>query len=77
MVAALSSQAATLNTHTRYLHEKIVSYAERLGATLPGELSVCMFVCTGTEANDLAVRIARAKLNLFIYTSLTKQSIYS
>ncbi|HET6591966.1 MAG TPA: aminotransferase class III-fold pyridoxal phosphate-dependent enzyme [Xanthomonadales bacterium] len=60
VVAALSSQAATLNTHTRYLHEKIVSYAERLGATLPGELSVCMFVCTGTEANDLAVRIARA-----------------
>jgi len=60
VVAALSRQAATLNTHTRYLHENVVAYAERLGATLPGDLSVCMFVCTGTEANDLAVRIARA-----------------
>ena len=60
VVAELSKQAATLNTHTRYLHENVVAYAERLGATLPGELSVCMFVCTGTEANDLAVRIARA-----------------
>ncbi len=59
VVAALSKQAATLNTHTRYLHENVVNYAERLGATLPGELSVCMFVCTGTEANDLAFRIAR------------------
>lgn len=59
VVAALSKQAATLNTHTRYLHEHVVNYAERLGATLPGELSVCMFVCTGTEANDLAFRIAR------------------
>ncbi|MDZ4729480.1 MAG: aminotransferase class III-fold pyridoxal phosphate-dependent enzyme [Xanthomonadales bacterium] len=59
VVAALSKQAATLNTHTRYLHENVVNYAERLSATLPGELSVCMFVCTGTEANDLAFRIAR------------------
>lgn len=59
VVAALSKQAATLNTHTRYLHENVVSYAERLSATLPGDLSVCMFVCTGTEANDLAFRIAR------------------
>ena len=59
VVEALSRQAATLNTHTRYLHENVVAYAERLGATLPGDLSVCMFVCTGTEANDLAVRIAR------------------
>jgi len=60
VVEALCRQAAVLNTHTRYLHENIVAYAERLAATLPGELSVCMFVCTGTEANDLAVRIARA-----------------
>ena len=59
VVAALSKQAATLNTHTRYLHENVVNYAERLGATLPDDLSVCMFVCTGTEANDLAFRIAR------------------
>jgi 4-aminobutyrate aminotransferase-like enzyme len=60
VVDALCRQASTLNTHTRYLHENIVAYAERLGATLPGDLGVCMFVCTGTEANDLAVRIARA-----------------
>jgi len=59
VVNALSEQAATLNTHTRYLHENIVRYAERLGNSLPGELSVCLFVCTGTEANDLAFRIAR------------------
>jgi 4-aminobutyrate aminotransferase-like enzyme len=60
VVEALSRQAATLNTHTRYLHEGIVRYAERLAATLPEPLTVCMFVCTGTEANDLALRIARA-----------------
>jgi 4-aminobutyrate aminotransferase-like enzyme/Ser/Thr protein kinase RdoA (MazF antagonist) len=59
VVAALSRQAATLNTHTRYLHDSVVRYAERLTATLPPELSVCYFVCTGTEANDLAIRIAR------------------
>jgi len=59
VVAALSRQAATLNTHTRYLHDNVVEYAERLGNTLPGDLSVCMFVCTGTEANELAFRIAR------------------
>jgi len=40
-------------------HENVVRYAERLRETLPGKLSVCMFVCTGTEANDLAFRIAR------------------
>jgi len=59
VVQALSRQAATLNTHTRYLHDNVVRYAERLADTLPGDLSVCMFVCTGTEANDLAFRIAR------------------
>jgi len=59
VVDALAAQAATLNTHTRYLHEKVVEYAERIGKTLPGDLGVCMFVCTGTEANDLAFRIAR------------------
>ena len=59
VVEALSRQASTLNTHTRYLHDNVVRYAERLAGTLPGDLSVCMFVCTGTEANDLAFRIAR------------------
>jgi 4-aminobutyrate aminotransferase-like enzyme len=59
VVEALNRQTSTLNTHTRYLHKNVVEYAERLGSTLPGDLSVCMFVCTGTEANDLAFRIAR------------------
>lgn len=56
---AISRQAATLNTHTRYLHENILAYAEALTATCPDELSQMMFTCTGSEANDLAVRIAR------------------
>lgn len=60
VVSALTRQASTLNTHTRYLDENIVRYAERLGDTFPGDLGVCMFTCTGTEANDLAFRIARA-----------------
>lgn len=60
VVEALSRQAATLNTNTRYLHETVLDYAERLLATMPPELDTCMFVCTGTEANDLAWRLARA-----------------
>jgi len=60
VVEQLTKQIATLNTHTRYLHHAIVEYAEMLAETLPGDLSVCTLVCTGTEANDLAYRIARA-----------------
>jgi 4-aminobutyrate aminotransferase-like enzyme len=59
VVAALAEQTGLLNTHTRYLHEHVVELAERLAANLPGDLSSCYFVCTGTEANDLAVQIAR------------------
>lgn len=59
VVEALRTQAATLNTHTRYLHEGVVRLGERLGSMLPGDLGSCFFVCTGTEANDLAVEIAR------------------
>jgi acyl-CoA reductase-like NAD-dependent aldehyde dehydrogenase len=58
VVAALADQSALLNTHTRYLHEHVVTLGERLGSMLPGELGVCFFVCSGTEANDLAVEIA-------------------
>ena len=58
VVEALTRQAQLLNTHTRYLHHNIIEYAEMLADTLPGDLSVCTFVCTGTEANDLAYRIA-------------------
>ena len=60
VVATLAKQAGTLNTHTRYLHHAIIEYSEMLAATLPGDLSVCSLVCTGTEANDLAYRIARS-----------------
>ena len=59
VVAALAGQTGMINTHTRYLHEHVVELAERLGASLAGDLSSCYFVCTGTEANDLAVQIAR------------------
>lgn len=59
VVEAITSQTAVLNTHTRYLHEGIVDYAETLTATFPATLSQAMFTCTGSEANDLAVRIAR------------------
>lgn len=58
IVAALSDQAAELNTHTRYLHETVVDYAERLVATFPPGLSQVMLTCTGSEANDLALRVA-------------------
>ncbi len=57
---AIAEQSALLNTNTRYLHTTIVELAQRLSETLPGKLSVCMFVCTGSEANDMALRIARA-----------------
>ncbi len=60
VVEALCTQAQMLNTHTRYVHHGVVDYAEKLASTLPGDLSVCMMVCTGSEANDLAYQIARA-----------------
>ena len=60
VVQALAQQAATLNTNTRYLFESAIEYAERLTTTMPGDLSVCMFVCSGSEANDLAWRLAKA-----------------
>jgi len=60
VVEAMATQAATLATHTRYLHDGILELAERLLALFPPELSHAMFTCTGSEANDLAFRIARA-----------------
>ena len=60
VVEAISRQAGVLNTHTRYLHENVLDYAERLLARFPPELNTAMFACTGTEANELAVRVARA-----------------
>jgi 4-aminobutyrate aminotransferase-like enzyme len=60
VVEALARQAARVNTNTRYLHEGIVAYAEQLVATMPPGLDTCLFTCTGSEANDLAWRLATA-----------------
>lgn len=60
VVEALHRQMRTLTTNTRYLHERILDYAERLTALLPDPLEVCFFVNSGSEANDLAIRLARA-----------------
>jgi 4-aminobutyrate aminotransferase-like enzyme len=59
VVEALARQAAILNTNTRYLHDGILEYAERLGATFPKPLSVVYLVNSGSEANELALRMAR------------------
>jgi 4-aminobutyrate aminotransferase-like enzyme/Ser/Thr protein kinase RdoA (MazF antagonist) len=60
VVKAAQEQMAVLNTNTRYLHENIAQFAERLCATMPDPLSVCFLVCSGSEANELALRLARA-----------------
>ena len=60
VVKALCTQAQQLNIHTRYLNELVLEYAERLTALVPSpDLDRAMFVCTGTEANELALRMAR------------------
>ena len=59
VVEAIARQAATLNTHTRYANGLLLDYAERLLATFPAEIGHVMFTCTGSEAVDLALRIAR------------------
>ena len=59
VVQAATEQMGRLNTNTRYLHENLVRYAERLAATLPDPLEVCFFVNSGSEANDLALRLCR------------------
>jgi len=59
VVEAIATQAAKLNLNTRYLHENVVAYAERLARTVATAPAACMFTCTGTEANELALRIAR------------------
>ena len=60
VVAAICEQAGKLNTHTRYLHENVLNYAERLTGKFAKPLDTAMFCCTGSEANELALRIARA-----------------
>ncbi|MDE3136031.1 MAG: aminotransferase class III-fold pyridoxal phosphate-dependent enzyme [Acidobacteriota bacterium] len=61
VVRAGARQMAVLNTNTRYLHPNLVRYARRLAETLPAPLRVCYFVCSGSEANELALRLARAR----------------
>lgn len=60
VLAATARQAALLASHTRYLHDTVLSYAEKLLSHFPPELCHVMFTCTGSEANDLAIRLARA-----------------
>jgi 4-aminobutyrate aminotransferase-like enzyme len=60
VVTAGQRQMELLNTNTRYLSELILEYAEKLTATLPEPLDVCYFVNSGSEANELAIRLARA-----------------
>lgn len=60
VVDAITRQASTLNTHTRYLHEGILDYVERLTATFDKSLDTAIMTCTGSEANDIALRMAQA-----------------
>ena len=59
VVSAIQKQTAILATHTRYLHENILEYAEQITARLPKYLDACIFVNSGSEANDVAWRMAR------------------
>ncbi|MEY9717513.1 4-aminobutyrate aminotransferase-like enzyme [Sinorhizobium fredii] len=60
VVEAIARQASTLNTHTRYLHEGILDYVERLTGTFDRHLDTAILTCTGSEANDIALRMAQA-----------------
>lgn len=57
---AAFEQMSLLSTNSRYLHDNLVLYAQKLISTFPAKLSVCFFVNSGSEANDLALRMARA-----------------
>lgn len=60
VVEAIRRQVGLLNTHTRYLSDVVDTYAERLLATFPPDIDQLVLTCTGSEANDLALRIAKA-----------------
>ena len=60
VVAAIAGQAAILNTHTRYLHDGVLDYIERLTGTLGHGITQAIMTCTGSEANDIALRMAQA-----------------
>ncbi len=59
VVEAVCRQTSTLNTHSRYLHDNMLDYAERLTATFDPSLNTLLYTCTGSEANDVALRMAR------------------
>jgi len=59
VIEAANNQNKELNTNTRYLHDSILDYAQNLTHTLPDGLGVCYFTNSGSESNDLALRIAR------------------
>ncbi|KAA8998078.1 aspartate aminotransferase family protein [Affinibrenneria salicis] len=60
VIDAVQAQMSQLNTHTRYLHERILDYSTDLLSTLPPQINKAMYMCTGSEANDLAIRVARS-----------------
>ncbi|MFU8926032.1 aspartate aminotransferase family protein [Acinetobacter puyangensis] len=60
VIEAVNQQMKMLNTHTRYLHEGILDYTEQLLSTVPAEIDRAMYMCTGSEANDLAIRVAQS-----------------
>jgi 4-aminobutyrate aminotransferase-like enzyme len=60
VVAAAARQLSLLDTNTRYLHPALAEYVERLAALVPAPLRVCFVVNSGSEANELAIRLARA-----------------
>jgi 4-aminobutyrate aminotransferase-like enzyme len=59
VVAAMHEQVSTLNVHSRYLHEGILDYAERLAGLHAEHLDCTVFACTGTEANEVAMTMAK------------------
>lgn len=59
VVEAIASQTATLNVHSRYLHDNVLDYAEQLTATFDDSLQCLLMTCTGSEANDVALRMAQ------------------
>jgi 4-aminobutyrate aminotransferase-like enzyme/Ser/Thr protein kinase RdoA (MazF antagonist) len=71
VVTAAQEQFAKLNTNTRYLNDDLLRYAERLTATLPNALSVVFMTASGSEANELALRLARTYTNHYDVVAMT------
>lgn len=60
VVEQIHRQSKVLNTHTRYITDQPLELAERLLATMPAEIGCATFACSGSEANDLAIRVSKA-----------------